>query len=358
VHTATILVAVLLAAAGCQVRRQSAPVGVGLMEVAGVARATDRAALSPVAWSPDGRRFAYGGRDGVWVHGPGETRGARLAPGEAVTAVAWSRTAGSIAYVDRGVLYTMQPDGARRRRIAVRGVVSLPVWAPGGDRLAMAVHQPGAGAPACGAPGSGAPGPRVCVTSPDGTMLRQIMWEPRSGSIAALGWYPDALHLFVGVASADGETIAEWWRIRISYPDFRRLSAVPEHVVEAASSPSGEWVAYIAAEAGGERAYVARADGSGRRAVSSVARRVSGLAWAPYGDKVAYGVLLNEAHAEVHVAAVMGDVQKLIATYRLEFPDPAAAMSLAWSPDETRLAYGTNTGSMAGPVWIARFAPR
>jgi hypothetical protein len=196
------------------------------------------------------------------------------------------------------------------------------------------------------------------VTSPDGATLRRIMWEPRRGSIATLGWYPDALHVFVGLAATVGETIAEWWRIRIAYPDYRQLPPVPAQVVEAAPSPAAEWIAYIAAEAGGERVYVVRADGSGRRAVSSVTRRASGLAWAPHGDKVAYGVLLNEAHAEVHAAAAVGRAQKLVATYRLEFPDPAAGMSLAWSPDEARLAYGTNTGSMAGPVWIARFASR
>jgi Tol biopolymer transport system component len=353
VHTATVLVAVLLAAAGCQIRRQPAPVGVGLLEVADVARATDRAALSPVAWSPDAHRFVYGARDGVWMHRLGDGRGSRIAPGEAVTAVAWSNTAGSIAYVDRGVLFTMQPDGARRRRVPLRGVASLPAWAPGGDRLVVAVHQPGAGAV-----GGDASGPRLWVTSPDGAMLRQIMWQPRGRSIAALGWYPDALHLFVGLAPGDGETIAEWWRIRIAYPDFRRLPAVPSHVLESLLSPTGEWVAYIAAEAGGERVYLVRTDGSGRRAASAVARRASGLAWAPHGDKMAYGVLISEAQAEVHVAAAMGGMQKLVAGYRLEFPDPAAGMSLTWSPDEARLAYGTNTGSMAGPVWIAHFAPR
>ncbi|MGH7427631.1 MAG: hypothetical protein ACREJ4_04650 [Candidatus Methylomirabilaceae bacterium] len=55
-----------------------------------VARASDRAALSPITWSPDGRRFAYGARDGVWVHTVGEAGGTKIADGEVVTAVAWS----------------------------------------------------------------------------------------------------------------------------------------------------------------------------------------------------------------------------------------------------------------------------
>lgn len=347
-RTATVLVAVLLATAACEVRRQPAPVGVGLLRVAGVARVTDRVALSPVAWAPDNRRFAYGARDGVWVHGVGAAGGARIAPGEAVTAVSWSASADVLAYVDRGVLYTVRPDGRERRQVALSGVVSHPVWAPAGDRLVVAVHRPKAGPSA----------DRLWVTSPNGATLREIQWHPSGGSIAALGWFPDALHLFVAVAAADGETIAEWWRVRIAYPDYRRLPGPPRRAVESAVSPNGEWIAAVLTEAGGERAYVMRHDGQGRRAVSAVGRRISGLAWAPHSDKVAYGVLVNETQADVHVAAVMGTAQMLVATYKLEFPDPAAGLALVWSPDESRLAYGTNTGSMAGPVWIATFVTR
>jgi Tol biopolymer transport system component len=304
--------------------------------------------LSPVAWAPDGRRFAYGARDGVWVHGVGDAGGARIAPGEAVTAVAWSAEADAIAYVDRGVLYTVRPDGRERRRVPLRGVASHPVWAPGGDRLAVAAHQPGVHPPA----------DRLWITSPSGALMREVQWDPRTGSIVTLGWYPDALHLFVGLGSADGETIAEWWRVRIAYPDYRRLPSPPPRVVESSLSPRGDWVAYVADGSAGERASVMRLDGSSRREVSAAGHRVSGITWSPHGDKVAYGVLVGEAQADVHVAAVMGTARMLVATYKLEFPDPAAGLALAWSPDGTRLAYGTNTGSMAGPVWIARFAPR
>jgi Tol biopolymer transport system component len=129
-------------------------------------------------------------------------------------------------------------------------------------------------------------------------------------------------------------------------------------VVEAVPSPDGDWVAYVAEESGRERAYIVRQDGSGRRAISPWVRRISGLAWAPRGDKVAYGVFAGEAQAEVYAAAAVGSASLLVAVYRPEFPDPSAGLALAWSPDEVRLAYGTNTGALAGPVWMARFAPR
>ncbi len=338
----------VLLAAGCQVRRDPAPVGVGLLRVVGVARATDRAALSPVAWSADGRRFAYGTRDGVWVHGLDDLAGARIAQGAAVTAVAWSGAADVLAYIDRGVLFTVRPDGRERRRIPLRGVASHPAWAPGGDRLVTIVHQPGGAVPSA----------RLWILSPDGALLRDVQWDPRGHGVAALGWYPDSLYLFVGLAAPDGETIAEWWRVRIAYPDVRRLPGPPARVVESLLAPNGEWIAYVESATGGERASIVRRDGTGQRAVSPVTRRISGLAWAPHSDKLAYGVLTGDAQVEVYVAAVATGDRVPVVSYRPEFPDPPAGITLSWSPDGSRLAYGTNTGSTLGPVWLARFATR
>jgi Tol biopolymer transport system component len=332
----------------CQVRRERAPVGVGLLKVAQVARATDRAALSPIAWSPDGQRFAYGGRDGVWVHRVGDPAGTKIAPGAGVTAVAWAPTMNAIAFVDRGALWTVRPDGRQPRRIPVQGVVRTLAWAPGGDRLVAVARQPSDGEPAT----------RLWVTSRDGATLRPIAWDARGRDVTALSWYPDALYLFVGLAAPDGSATTEWWRVRIAYPDYRRLPGPPRPILESAAAPDGAWVAFVASERGTERAYVQRSDGSGQRGLGEAARRISGLAWAPHGDKIAFAVMSAEAQAEIVVAAASTGTHMLVTGYRLEFPDPAAGLSLVWSPDERYLAYGTNTGSFAGPVWLAKFAPR
>ncbi len=326
----------------------------GLLEVRGVARATDRAALSPIAWSPDGRRFAYGGRDGVWVHPLGDPGGAKIAGGEVVTAVAWSVAADALAVVDRGALWTMRPDGSARRRIDVPGLVSRPVWAPGGDRLAVIVHlQSGAGGPGR---------TQIWWTSPDGSTVRQILWGPAGRQVVALNWYPDALYLFAGLA-ADGEATVEWWRVRIAYPDFLRLADPPHPVLDPVLSPTGTWIAYVAASGTGEQVYAIRPDGSGRHPISHQVRRIAGLAWSPHGDKVAYGVLIDERQVDVLVAAASvtapsGAPRRAVATHRAEFPDPAMELSLSWAPNEAHLAYGTNTGALAGPVWLVRFGPR
>ncbi|MBI3997724.1 MAG: PD40 domain-containing protein [Armatimonadetes bacterium] len=341
-------VAAALLASGCSVgvRRQAAPVGVGLLTVAEVARATDRAALSPLAWSPDGRRYAYGARDGVWIHQISDRAGTRIAIGEVVTAVAWSPVADALAFVDRGLLWVLRPDGKGQRRIPLRGIASRPAWAPGGDRLAVVV-QP---APASGA----AAGSQLWWTGPDGGIVRQIQWYPAK-RIAALAWFPDTLYLFVGLAVPGEEATSEWWRVRIAYPDFRMLNRPPQPALDPVLSPDGEWIAFVGMEAGRERAYAARTDGSALHPLSPPARRITGLAWSRHGDKVAYAVVLDEAGAEIHVVAVSGAPDRVVASTRLEFPDPSAALSLAWAPDDGHLAFGTNTGSFAGPIWLVRF---
>ncbi len=344
---AAVAIGVLLTS-GCQVRRQAAPIGAGVLHVQQVARVTDRAALSPIAWSPDGRRFAYGRRDGVWVHQIGDAVGTKITSGEVVTAVAWSPTADVIAYVDRGVLWTVRPDGRDRRRIPIQGVATTPVWAPGGDRLVVAVRQVGENGGLS----------RLWLTSSDGTLLRPIQWDARGERVTALGWFPDTLHLFVGLAAPDGEATVEWWQVRIAYPDFRKLPGPPQPVLESVLSSKGDWVAFVSADGGGERAYVVRIDGSGLHAISPSSRRIGGLAWSPHSDKVAYGLLPGEGQAEIYLTGTTGAARVFAASYRFESPDPAAGLSLVWAPNEVHLAYGTNTGTLGGPVWLATFQTR
>lgn len=331
-----------VAVSGCQVQRRPAPVGVGMLEVKDVSRATDRPALSPISWAADGRRFAYGTREGLWVHAVGDARGARIVEGGIVNAVAWSGPANVIAYLDRRALSTVRPDGRNRRAISLPGFVSAIAWAPGGDRLA-AVTRASDGAD-----------DQLVWTSPDGTIIRRIQWEPRGKRIVGLGWFPDALHLFVALAPPGGDLTTEWWSIRIAYPDFVQIAGPARPALDPVLSPSGQWIAFIAAEGGKQRVFAVRTDGTGLHPLSAPASRVSGLAWSRGSDKVAYGAIVSDTQADVYIVGATGAPSQQVAAYRVEFPDPAVALSMAWAPDDAHLAYGTNTGALSGPVWMAR----
>jgi Tol biopolymer transport system component len=317
-------------------------VGVGVLQVREVARATERPALSPVAWSGDGRRFAYGTRDGVWVQAVSEGRDERIVRGGVVSAVAWSAPADVIAYVDRGALSTVRPDGRDRRAIPLSGLVTAIAWAPGGDRLA-AVARASEGAE-----------DQLIWTSPEGTVVRRIQWDPRGKRIVGLGWFPDMLHLFVALAPPGGDVATEWWSIRIAYPDFVKIAGPARAALDSVLSPSGQWIAFVTADGGRQRAFAVRADGTGLHPLSPAVSRISGLAWSRGSDKVAYGVIVSETQAEIYVVGAAGAPSQRVAAYTVEFPDPSLALSVVWAPDDAHLAYGTNTGSLSGPVWMAR----
>ncbi|MDR7556682.1 MAG: hypothetical protein QN157_13895 [Armatimonadota bacterium] len=340
-RAAAALAAVALLATGCEVRRQRPPVGLAFLRVEGVTRATQQSALSPVAWAPDGRRFAFGARDGLWVQRVDGDAAVRVAPGQVVTAAAWAPVAQALAYVDRGDLWVVRPDGSGRRRVTLPGPVTAVAWAPVGDRLAAVVRVPGQ-----------PPRFELWWTGAAGNVLRHVLWTPPR-PIAGLGWFPDALYLFVPLEGTGGS--AEWWKVRIAYPDVRLLQRRDPPAREVALAPGGDWVAFVAAADRGDQVFVVRPDGSAMRAVSAPAPRIAGLAWARAGDKLAYAVLVDDGHAEIFVTTPGGPARRLL-TYRLEFPDPGAALALAWAPDDGYLAYGTNTGALAGPVWLARIA--
>jgi len=150
----------------------------------------------------------------------------------------------------------------------------------------------------------------------------------------------------------------EWWRIRIAYPDFLRLNGPGRPALDPVLSPSGEWIAFLAPEEGRERAFAVRPDGSGAHSLSPAGARTSGLAWSRSGDKLAYAVLLDEHRVQIHAVGASGGAPQTLATVRLDRADSRAGISLAWSPDELNLAYGTNTGVSSGAVWLLRFVPR
>lgn len=330
-------------------QRRTAPVGTRLLQVSDVVRATDRPALSPLSWSSDGGQFAYGSRDGVWVHRVGDPVGNKIAPGGAVTSLAWAPVDGTLAYVDRGVLWLVQSDGSHRRRVSIQGIADRPTWSPAGDRLVFLTRTVGAAGPAAS---------QLWIVGSDGVAPQQIGWQPKARRVGALGWFPDALHLFVGLTAQGGGAAVEWWQVRAAYPEARRLVTPQGRVMGAVLSPSGEWVAFVSGSPGAERAHIVRRDGGGQTPISPVLGRPSGLAWSPHGDKLAYGVIRDDATVEIHATSVSRGAPVVVAGQRIESPDRSVELSLGWSPDDARLAFGTNSGTHTGAIWFVQFRAR
>jgi len=355
---ATAAVALLLVTA-CQVQRAPAPVGVGLLRAGTPERLTDRAALSPAAWAPDGAALAYADRAALWIH-PLRGRERRVAAVGVATQVEWSRATDLLAYIDRGEVFVIRPDGQARRRLKIPADGTAPfathlAWAPGSDRLAVGVRS------------GGAPRGAVWLLSPDGGFVRRVLpgtdpdgQVPTGHVVAALEWFADSLFLFIGT-ERDGEPgVTRLYRWRITYPDRRRLVLPQPRIFLPRLSPDGRWIAYTAPERqGGEQVWVMRTDGTlVPRRLSADPGRITSLAWAPTSDKVAFARVLDEAHGEVWLVDVAPRERIRVAAFTAEFPDPNLPLVLRWSGDGQYLAFGSNSGSYTGPVWVVRLERR
>lgn len=356
------LLAAILTVAACQVRREPAPVGVGLLKVGAPVRLTDRPALSPVAWAPDGGALAFTDGGGVWVAPLDRTRGRerKVTAARHATLVDWSPGTGLLAYIDQGAVVVVRLDGSGRRRIPLPAspgggdpaFATHLAWAPQGDRLAVATRERSAVAS-----GTARRGNSVWLVSADGGFRRRIFDAPAGQTVGALGWYPDSLFLFIGIGPNGSVTRLLRWRI--SYLDRSNLPLDVPEVYSPVLSPNGQWIAYAAPDprADQEHVWIAPADGRGAaRRVSEGAGRVGGLAWAPSSDKVAFSRVLDEARGEVWIADVDGGGRRRVAEFVAEFPDPDLPLVVRWSADGRALAYGSNSGTYTGHVWIVPLA--
>ncbi len=349
-----VIVAVLFVVAGCQVQRAPAPVGVALLRLGAPVRLTDRAALSPVAWAPDGQSLAYADGQGLWISTlAGRER--KVTPVGVATQVEWSKAAGLLAYIDRGVVMVVRTDGAGRRRLPLPSegapFVTHLAWAPGGADLAVAARTT-----------RGTVRSVVWLLSADGRMRRQILPAQGPGgavpaglAVAALQWYPDGLFLFIGLSPEGAAGMTRLWRWRIRYPDRRVLPMPFSELLLPRLSPDGQWIAFAASPAVGAEPLVwaTRVDGRGSpRRLSPHSGRFTSLAWAPTSDKVAFARVLDESHGEIWLADVDGGGRVRAAEFTAEFPDPNLPLVVRWSGDGRHLAFGSNSGSYTGPVWI------
>jgi Tol biopolymer transport system component len=244
----------------------------------------------------------------------------------------------------------MRPDGSNRRAITVAGFVTAAVWAPGSDRLAVVVRRSVEGTSRF----------ELWLMSRDGGFRRFVRAAPPGRAMRSPQWLANSLYLVYGLSVPSESVITEAWQVRIAYPDRRQLplAGLADEFVLA---PSGGQVAYVTGPKvtdGVGRVVTSRLDGSGRFTLTPEEGRYTGLAWSPQGDKLAFAIVDDEAHARVWIADGDGSGRLLVHDYALEFTDPSISLSTAWAPDGRRLLFGTNTGTFSGPVWLAQFGRR
>lgn len=222
------------------------------------------------AWSPDGRKIAFGSeQDGpvdIYVmnrEGKAQRRLTRTAEEEG--SLAWSPDGRRIAVVvqDRKAtgpvtskhLYVVNADGSGGRLLG-RG--QAPTWSPDGRKIAFRSDRDGNG--------------EVYVVNADGTGLRRVTTNPRSDGGPV--WSPDGTKLLFsrfGGGAADIYVVnADGSGARNLTPDVR-----PARVGRDSSpawSPDGTKILFVGQRDGQYDVYVMNVDGSGKRNLTQLRR--------------------------------------------------------------------------------------
>jgi WD40 repeat protein len=331
-----------------------------------------------LAWSADGRLLAAASAAGpvtVFDGVTGEKR--HVLPGHAdgTNALAWAPAAipeTGDRKPDRSILSSCGQDGSVRFWDGVSGLQTAEAKIAPSAWAEIVAWRPIAGSPVSGIINpvlAAAAGRRLVLLQPDGFVahtfkdapktLSALAWHPQGGAIAAAWYggvclwdadgfqaqkeyaYGSAIHALVWspdgrwlVAGAQDNAVHLW--LPAENEEFH-MSGYETKVRELSFSPDSRWLA-----TGGARdVCVWDCSGGGPEGREPLAL--------PHADRVC-AVAFQHAHDLLATAAIDHEVnlwsptrrQPLVATAKLTAP----ASKLVWSPDDARLAIGSQQGGV------------
>ena len=246
----------------------------------------ERSLDSNPAWSPDGRRIAFlsyrGGNSDIYVMNAHGSRRRNLTRNPATeNAFRWSPDGRKIAFLTyRGgnwEVYVMTADGSEQRRLTQGNALpsAPPAWSPDGRRIAFVSERDG--------------NAEIYVVNADGTGQRNLTRIPRYDGDPA--WSPDGRKIAFASGSRScraGEGCVGNSDVYVMNADGsgqRRLTRAPRGDVVPAWSPDGRKIAFVSKRDGNPEIYVMNSDGSGQRNLTRNATVDRLVAWSPVRRK-------------------------------------------------------------------------
>jgi Tol biopolymer transport system component len=245
----------------------------------GARRLTAPGTPADPAFSPLGRRIAFGSRTEIWVMFEDGTSVRQVTVGpEPARAPTWSPDATAIAYArgyagDRD-LYSVGADGNGARQLTTGGHDDwAPAWGPSG---AIAFVRDGDVY-------LKAPGRRARPLTTGGADDRDPTWSPDGRRIAFTRLAERAPVPRTRKGKKRRPRLRELWVMRAGGGHARRLKQLPADVSSPAWSPDGRSIAFAMGRDGRRGLYTLRTTGTRLRQVVSRAADPRAVDWQPRG---------------------------------------------------------------------------
>jgi Tol biopolymer transport system component len=237
----------------------------------------------PLAWSPDGSRFAVGAAvDGpvlqLWVVDSAGTEARKVSRGdEYADPTGWNPDGKRVAYLGvlpGGQIATMAVDvdgGSPTRLVPGETRPNLAVWSPDGSLLAVQILDAGRFF--------------ISLADSDGSNLRPLTTEGFEDMQGPYGWSPDGSSiLYVSTRTGAGNL----WVAPVNGDSARQLTNDVRADNTAFWSPDGQWIAFQSERGQQSDIWVVPPAGGPARRVTDDVQRETLYGWRPGTEEVAY----------------------------------------------------------------------
>ena len=251
-----------------------------------------------VAWSPDGSHIAFrsdgdGFDDYYDIHvarADGLGPPVRISTTTSASDAAWAPDGRSILFAD-GFIYSVRSDGTGLRVLVGTGRFSIrPAWSPDGSKISFGHYDGRSG------------GPHIYVANADGSDMRRISADEDIETYGWSRWSPDGTRIvyFAALAGCQPFGCRRVYVVNADGTNRRAVSSL--YGVYPTWSPDGSKIAFQGFRSGAHQIYTVNPDGTGETQLTNSSRDNYGPEWSPDSTQVVFSRATDNTQSlDVHV---------------------------------------------------------